>query len=158
MFHRDAQTNFTTPGTFNEEGFICSKYFKDQMSALMHMCEPKTKRSSQCGDYLQDVSKGGVKGNLDVPIANMTVGDTCVYRAFSRCGYPALDFDIQNDTLLQGFDVAFATLEGFDENQDIGGWNAQWTSKWNGSFVTNASSRFIHEDITEGLYSYMVDD
>ena len=79
------------------------------MSAMMHMCQPKTNRLPECGDYLADVSKGGVKGNVDISIVNMTVGNTCVYRAFSRCGYPALDFDILNDTLLQGFDIAYAT-------------------------------------------------
>jgi hypothetical protein len=99
-----------------------------------------------------------MKQTVDVSIENMTVGETCTYRAHSRCGYPAVDFDIQNDTLLQGFDIAFATNEGMDMTKDIGGWDAMWMSRWNGSFATNSTSRYLHEDISEGNYSYVVDD
>ena len=86
------------------------------------------------------------------------MGETCTYRAHSRCGYPAVDFDIQNDTLLQGFDVAFATYDNLALNKDLNEWDGEWLSKWNQSFMTNSSSKYLHENITEGTFYEIVDD
>lgn len=29
LVHRGPQTNFTKPGTWDQEGYVCSRYFKD---------------------------------------------------------------------------------------------------------------------------------
>jgi len=61
MDHRTEQTNFTKPGTWDQEGYICSNYFKDQMSAIVHMCELNTNRSAECGPYQIDLAAGAEK-------------------------------------------------------------------------------------------------
>lgn len=49
-----------------------------------------------------------------------------------------------NDTLLDDFDLAFATNEGMTLAQDLNNWEANWTSRWNASFNTNVESKFLH--------------
>jgi len=83
------------------------------------MCTPRTNRSTECGPYDINLSEGDVKQVADIKISNIPVGETCTYRANSRCGYPAVDLIIQNETLLQGFDVAFATYDGLWMFEDL---------------------------------------
>ena len=71
LFSKNPATNFTTPGTWDQPGYICSKYFKDEMAAIINMCTPQTNRSTECGPYMHDLSANGQKQVADIDIQNI---------------------------------------------------------------------------------------
>jgi hypothetical protein len=97
----------------------CASPIPDEINAMVKLCAADTQaqRHPSCGEY-----RVNLKNNSDIQfrtVASLPLGQSCMYRVHSKCGYPkarvtVVDFRIEGD-----FDVAYAALDGFKEEQDL---------------------------------------
>lgn len=97
---------------------------KDQMNAIINGCRPWLNQNlkDDCGGYLIDLT-GNSAFTLARSIQNIPVNSSCTYRVISNCGYPKAEYRIQNDTISNDFDIAYAFLDGVLRDDDLNGWN-----------------------------------
>jgi hypothetical protein len=97
LFPKQNDTSITQPGTWNETGYFCSRWFLSKINAIVNQCAPQQApvRNPYCGDYLVDLSS---RSNFSsgIIIDKLNYNETCTYRLYSTCGYPAMKYRIVN--------------------------------------------------------------
>ena len=97
LFPKQNDTSITQPGMWNETGYFCSRWFLSKINAIVNQCAPQQApaRNPYCGDYLVDLSS---RSNFSsgIIIDKLNYNETCTYRLYSTCGYPAMKYRIVN--------------------------------------------------------------
>jgi hypothetical protein len=60
-----------------------------------------------------------------------------MYRVHSKCGYPKAKLTIVDFRISGDFDVAYASLDGFKEDQDLTFEPATLETQWNGNLMSD---------------------
>ena len=133
----------TNPGV--PSGYLCSRGMTDQMNAILNGCRPGFNQNANdhCGAYWIDLSENS-GFSVGRSILNFTVGTSCTYRAYTTCGYPEAKWRVNDQTLQEDFDVAFATIDGISAADDMNGWVPNLTTDFNGSYSTNQTLEYTH--------------
>jgi|LauGreDrversion4_2_1035121.scaffolds.fasta_scaffold286214_2 hypothetical protein len=113
LFPKQNDTTITKPGVWNETGYFCSRWFLNKMNGIINQCTPQQAppRNPYCGDYLIDLSSNSTFSR-GIIIDKLAYNETCTYRVFSKCGYPAMKFAITNMSFFNSFDIAYTTIDG----------------------------------------------
>jgi hypothetical protein len=90
-----------------------------------------------CGEYFVDLR---YSANIARNVDKLPVNASCTWRAVSNCGFPAANIRVINQTYLNDFDVAFTAYDGLLPDEELNGWEFNWTSNWFGTFQTNSNS------------------
>jgi hypothetical protein len=118
--------------------------FADQMNAIINGCKPylNQNKDDYCGPYLMDLTESN-SFNLGQSIKDLPRNSSCTYRAVTTCGYPKAEFRIQNSTITNDFDIAWASLDGVQRDDDLGsGYNFNLTTTVNGAMQSQASDSY----------------
>ena len=104
-------------------GSMCSKGSDDQMNAIVNGCRPwlNQNHNDYCGPYIVDLTDSN-SFSVGRSVQEMPVNSSCTYRAMSNCGYPEANFRIHNSTYHADFDVAWASKDGVNSDNDLDGW------------------------------------
>lgn len=115
-------------------GYMCSKGSDDQMNAIVNGCRPwlNQNHNDYCGPYIVDLTDSN-SFSVGRSVQEMPVNSSCTYRAMSNCGYPEANFRVHNSTYHSDFDVAWASKDGVNSDNDLDGWQRNLTTDWNGS-------------------------
>jgi hypothetical protein len=132
--------------------------YKDQMNPIINSCRPWLNQNlnDDCGGYLIDLT-GNSAFTLARSIQNFPLNSSCTYRVISNCGYPRAEYRIQNDTISNDFDIAYAFLDGILRDDDLNFWNFNLTTSENGTLqstpqaeyqtlVSNKTARLMSDD------------
>lgn len=115
-------------------GYVCSNGLADQMTGIIAGCRPAVNNPVDCGSYMIDLTDSSFH---NVSVKNLDVNQSCTYRVFSPCGYPAAYFTIRNQTIIGDFDVAWAAQTGIQRDDDLGsGWDHTQATSWTGSMAS----------------------
>jgi hypothetical protein len=128
-----------TSGTSVASGYVCSNALLDQTNAIINGCRPflSQNRLPSCGDYYVDLR---YSANIPRNIDKLPTNASCTYRAFSNCGYPAANIRVINETYMGDFDVAFTAYDGLLPDEELNGWEFNWTSNWFGNLQTGTDT------------------
>jgi hypothetical protein len=139
-----------------QSGYICSNAMKDQMAAIISGCRPVKNNIQQgytCGNYMVDLTSEAFPQRQ---IKNMTVNQTCTYRAYTTCGYPAAAVSINNEIIMEDFDIVYASAD-ISLDSDLGSdYLLNDTTSWNGNFNTDDST--YNKQISAGFHNDAVDE
>jgi hypothetical protein len=80
--------------------------------------------------------------SLGQSIRDLPLNSSCTYRAVTTCGYPKAEFRIQNSTISNDFDIAWASLDGVQRDDDLNGWNFDLLTTVNGTMQSQANDGF----------------
>lgn len=70
----------------------------------------------------------------------MNVNQTCIFRAYTTCGYPAVAISINNETTMGDFDIVYAAND-FALDMDLGSdFLLDDLTQWNGNFNTDENT------------------
>ena len=70
-------------------------------------------------------------------MATLGVGQSCVYRVHSKCGYPKAKTTVVDYQIAGDFDIAYASLDGLREDQDLTFESATLQTEWNGNLMSD---------------------
>jgi hypothetical protein len=96
------------PVVFVQDEYICSGYWVDQFNSVNNFCYPAkdTKRPVACSDYdVPAIAKNDAVSSAT--INGLAVGDTCVFRAKTVCGFVQANLTYLFDINKQDYDIAF---------------------------------------------------
>jgi len=127
----------------------------DQMAAIVAGCRPNINNVQQgytCGGYLVDLT---VESFPTRNIKNMTVGQTCTYRAYTTCGFPGVGISIGNEIVMGDFDIIYAANDYTKENDLGSDFELTDTTAWNGNFNSDATT--FNKQISAGFEHDAVD-
>ena len=122
------------------DGYICSNAM-DATNAIVAGCLPRVAQEQLgniCGEYFVDLS---YNQSLDTRyIQTFAVGNSCSYRVFSTCGYPAAFVKIMNPDIAQDYDIAYSYQTGMQRDQDFDSlWNYELTTDAHNSFQSGSA-------------------
>ncbi len=136
-------------------GYICSNAMSDQMAAIVAGCRPNTNNVQEgytCGSYFVDLTVESFPTRL---IKNMTVNQTCTYRAYTTCGWPAVGVSIGNETFMSDFDIIYAANDFAKENDLGSDFLLNDTTSWNGNF--NSDTTTFNKQLSAGFDNDAID-
>jgi hypothetical protein len=98
------------------------------MEAIFNGCRAHLtqNRPAACGEYDIDLTQYTFDTRN---IQSLAVNQTCFYRAYSTCGYPEVSIELRNQTIVEDFDIIYATQTGLQRDEDIP-FELKWASEW----------------------------
>lgn len=109
---------FQIPVGGKGDGYICSNAM-DATNAIVAGCLPRVAQEQLgniCGEYFIDLSYNQSLSTRY--IQEFAVGNSCSYRVFSTCGYPAAFVKIFNPEIAQDYDIAYSYQTGLQRDED----------------------------------------
>ena len=126
----------------------------DKTNALVAGCLPRIAQSQVgniCGSYFIDLSLNQtVEARY---VSDFPVGNSCSYRVFSTCGYPAAYIRVFNPEITQDYDIAYSYETGMQRDEDYDTkWDYTLQSDWHDSFQSGTADAldFLSQGYTSG--------
>ena len=121
----DLTPNVNFPNAGMPNGYVCSRGI-DETSAIVAGCMPRAAQEQVgniCGEYFIDLTSQTTIDARKIP--KFPVGNSCTYRVYSKCGYPAAYLRVLNPNITQDYDIFYSYQTGFTQTEDF---DADWVT------------------------------